>query len=142
LHAFRNGLRTSFFLLSKRGAKTVKRVNPKSIKISDEIEKRPKRGDIVIFVYASLRFRIEAWGQEWFIPFYLTMQNILPFLYLQNVTYRLGTSFSMIYKISFFLHFGPYPNSIGLFQNRMKLVEYLTKYKKNQKVIFPNIRQS
>ena len=120
----------------------MKRVNPKSIKISDEIEKRPKGGDTVIFVYASLRSRVEARGQEWVIPFYLTMQNILPFLYLQNVTYRLGTSFSMIYKISFFLHFGPYPNSIGLFQNRMKLVEYLTKYKKNQKVIFPNIRQS
>ena len=65
------------------------------------------------------------------------MQNISPVFYLQNVTSRLDTSFSTIYKISNSRHFGLFPNSIGSFQKRLKLVEYLTKYKKNQKVIFP-----
>ncbi|WP_208642451.1 hypothetical protein, partial [Parabacteroides acidifaciens] len=53
LYAFRDGLRTSFFLLSSDQIKTVKKVNPKWIKISDEIEKRPKQGVIVIFGFAG-----------------------------------------------------------------------------------------
>lgn len=70
-------------------------------------------------------------------PFYLTKQNILPAFYRQNVTPGLEPSFSMIYEISLSRHFGSYPNSIGSFQNKLKLVEHLTKCKKNQKVIFP-----
>ncbi|RDU50481.1 hypothetical protein DWU89_03380 [Parabacteroides acidifaciens] len=44
MYAFRDGLRTSFYLLSVEQAKTVKKVSSKSIKISDEIEKRQKKG--------------------------------------------------------------------------------------------------
>ncbi|RHO73073.1 hypothetical protein DW083_07810 [Parabacteroides sp. AF48-14] len=50
MYAFRYGLGTSFSLLSSEWAKIVKRVKPKSIKISDEIEKYPKQGVIVYFV--------------------------------------------------------------------------------------------
>ncbi|RDU47504.1 hypothetical protein DWU89_19300 [Parabacteroides acidifaciens] len=49
MYAFRNGLGTSFRLLSAGQLKTVKKVNPKPINISDEIEKCLKEGVIVIF---------------------------------------------------------------------------------------------
>jgi hypothetical protein len=53
LHTFWNGLGTSFYRVSAGKAKTVKRVNPKSIKISDEIEKRPKRGLLYISIFIN-----------------------------------------------------------------------------------------
>ncbi|RHO73144.1 hypothetical protein DW083_07035 [Parabacteroides sp. AF48-14] len=47
LYAFRNGLRTSSPLLSVEQAKTMKKVNSKSINFSDEIEKWP-RGEVIV----------------------------------------------------------------------------------------------
>ncbi|RHO67778.1 hypothetical protein DW083_16890 [Parabacteroides sp. AF48-14] len=49
MQAFQSGLGTSFFLLSSGEVKTMKKVNSKWIKISDEIEKRPKRGLLYFF---------------------------------------------------------------------------------------------
>ena len=53
MQAFQSDLGTSFHLVSGRGGKTIKRVNPKSIEISDEIEKRPKWGLLSIFLFVK-----------------------------------------------------------------------------------------
>ena len=46
--------------MSSEPVKTVKRVNPKSIKISDEIEKQSKQGVIVIIRFAFTILVVEG----------------------------------------------------------------------------------
>ena len=48
----------------------------------------------------------------------------------------------IIYNPVSFFRIGTFPNFIGTFPNAKEIVKPLTKCKKNQKVIFPNIRQA
>ena len=74
--------------MSVKKIKTVKRVNPKSIKISDEIEKRPKQGVIVIFGFAEgskLSGERIYWGNETAHPIFLG-GNFIHFLGISIAT--------------------------------------------------------
>ncbi|RDU48695.1 hypothetical protein DWU89_12895, partial [Parabacteroides acidifaciens] len=71
-----------FFPIVKKGSLNREKSQSKIDQDFGRNRKTAQKGGYCNFRVCFFAIPHRSVGQEWFIPFYLTMQNILPFLYL------------------------------------------------------------